>query len=157
MLLQRTKFRKFSGAPLFGGLGISEQLKYEMGSSKFLDDPWLFVNIFYFDSLLQFYLWKMHVTMLSVQIDPKNIHWDAPNHITGKECKDPASIDTQIYASGSVDRHSPKTLDGFCYNIPEGKVTVGLSIAACPGRTAGDAYTGWESVSRFIIEEMATL
>ena len=75
----------------------------------------------------------------------------------GQECKDPATIDTQIYATGSVNRHLPKTLDGFCNNIPQGKVTVGLSIAACSGATPGDAYTGWESVLPFIIEEMDTL
>ena len=75
----------------------------------------------------------------------------------GEECKDPATIDTQIYATGSADRYSVKTLDGFCYNVPQGKVTVGLSISTCSGGTPGNAYTGWNSVSRFIIEEMTTL
>lgn len=51
----------------------------------------------------------------------------------------------------------PGTLDGFCYNIPKGEVIVGLSIASCPGATPGDGYTGWESVSRIVIEEMVTL
>ena len=75
----------------------------------------------------------------------------------GNECKEPAPIDTQIYVTGSVNRHSPKTLDGFCYNIPQGKVTVGLSIGTCSGGKPGDAYTGWGSISRFVIEEMVTL
>ena len=78
-------------------------------------------------------------------------------HVTGKECKNPATIDTQIFVEGNVNHHSPKTLDGFCYNIPKGKVTVGLSLGACPGRASGNAFTGWASVSRLIIEEMATL
>ena len=77
--------------------------------------------------------------------------------INGQECRDPATIDTQIYATGSVNRHSPKTLDGLCNNIPKGDVTVGISITACSGSTPGNAYTGWYSVSRFIIEEMVTL
>ena len=60
-------------------------------------------------------------------------------------------------AMGTTNRHSPKTLDGLCNNLPKGDVTVGISIAACSGSTPDDAYTGWESVSRFIIEEMVTL
>ena len=76
---------------------------------------------------------------------------------SGQECKDPATIDAQVYATGTVNRHSPKTLDGFCNNIPKGEVTVGISVAECLGGSTGDAYTGWNSVSRIIIEEMVTL
>ncbi|XP_028406113.1 collagen triple helix repeat-containing protein 1-like isoform X2 [Dendronephthya gigantea] len=75
--------------------------------------------------------------------------------INGQECRNPATIDTSIYATGAVNRHSPKTLDGFCNEIPRGQVTVGISIGTCPGAKAGDAYTGWYSVSRIIIEEVS--
>ncbi|XP_046853998.1 collagen triple helix repeat-containing protein 1-like [Xenia sp. Carnegie-2017] len=77
--------------------------------------------------------------------------------INGRECQDPATIDTQIFADGSVNRHSPSTLDGFCNNIPVGTVKVGLSIAACSGFTGGNAYTGWNSVSRIVIEELSII
>ena len=48
--------------------------------------------------------------------------------INAKECLSPAPIDTVIYASGvnNLNLHRPGTLDGFCNNIPAGRVTVGL-------------------------------
>ena len=78
------------------------------------------------------------------------IHWRI-----GKECKDPATIDTAIYANGSVNRHIPGVIDGICNNIPAGPVKVGLSIAACSGVNGGNGYTGWQTVSRILIEEMS--
>lgn len=77
--------------------------------------------------------------------------------INGKECTSPAAIDTQIYANGNVNRHTPGTLDGFCDNIPSGKVAVEIWIGACASVAKGDGYTGWESVSRLIIEEAPPL
>ncbi|XP_046844204.1 collagen triple helix repeat-containing protein 1-like isoform X2 [Xenia sp. Carnegie-2017] len=74
--------------------------------------------------------------------------------INGKECKDPATIDSLIWANGSVNRHIPGVIDGICNNIPAGPVRVGLSIAACSGYR-GNGYTGWNSVSRILIEEMS--
>ncbi|XP_046854001.1 collagen triple helix repeat-containing protein 1-like isoform X1 [Xenia sp. Carnegie-2017] len=75
--------------------------------------------------------------------------------INGKECKDPATIDSLIWANGYVNRHIPGIIDGICNNIPAGQVKVGLSIAACSGVTGGNGYTGWNSVSRILIEEMS--
>ncbi|XP_046854000.1 collagen triple helix repeat-containing protein 1-like [Xenia sp. Carnegie-2017] len=75
--------------------------------------------------------------------------------INGKECKDPATIDTAIYANGSVNRHIPGVIDGICNSIPAGPVKVGLSIAACSGVNGGNGYTGWQTVSRILIEEMS--
>ena len=77
--------------------------------------------------------------------------------INGIECSTPAPIDALIYANGvsGLNLHRPGTLDGFCNNIPAGRVTVGLSVGKCSGYPdLGDAYTCWNSVCRFIIEEV---
>lgn len=77
--------------------------------------------------------------------------------INGQDCASPAAIDTLIYANGNVNRHVPGTIDGFCDNIPKGSVTVSLVIGKCPQVNTGDGYTGYDTVSRFIIEEVPEL
>ena len=80
--------------------------------------------------------------------------------INGKECSSPAPIDTLIYANrvANLNLHRPGTLDGFCNNIPKGRVTVGLSVGKCNGYSkSADAYTCWNSVCRFIIEEIPSM
>ncbi|CAB3986066.1 Hypothetical predicted protein [Paramuricea clavata] len=79
--------------------------------------------------------------------------------INGKECSSPAPIDAVIYANGvsNLNHHRPGTLDGFCNNIPKGKVTVGLSVGKCTSYDGGDAYTCWNSVCRLIIEEIPSM
>ena len=77
--------------------------------------------------------------------------------INGKECSSPAPIDALIYANGvsGLNLHRPGTLDGFCNNIPAGRVTVGFSVGKCKNwPDVGDAYTCWDSACRLIIEEV---
>ena len=40
-------------------------------------------------------------------------------------------------------------------NIPQGTARMELWVGKCSGQTLGDAYTGWESVSRIMIEEVS--
>ena len=80
--------------------------------------------------------------------------------INGKECSSPATIDALIAANGvsGLNLHRPGTLDGFCNNIPAGRVTVGLSVGNCNRAiNVGDAATCWGSVCRFIIEEVPSM
>lgn len=81
--------------------------------------------------------------------------------INGKECLSPAPIDALIYVGriNNLNIHRPSTLDGFCNNIPKGNVTVGLSIGNCKNWSydEGDAISGWNSVSRLIIEEIPSM
>ena len=83
--------------------------------------------------------------------------------INGKECTSPDTIDAVLYFSGGasgMNQHRPVTLDGFCENIPVGRVIVRLSVGKCGGGhqgNPGDAYTCWNSVCRLIIEEVPTL
>ena len=48
----------------------------------------------------------------------------------------------------------PHFFEGFCENLARGTVSVELWVGKCPGNTPGNAYTGWDSVSRIMIEEV---
>ena len=52
------------------------------------------------------------------------------------------------------DLHRVRHIEGHCYNIHKGKVRVGFWVGNCPSHSPGDAYTGWQSVSRIFIEEV---
>ena len=80
--------------------------------------------------------------------------------INGQECSSPAPIDAIIYVNkiNGINIHRPGTLDGFCKNIPAGRVTVGLSVGRCSGYSnVGDAATCYNSVCRLIIEEYPSM
>ncbi|XP_070558713.1 collagen triple helix repeat-containing protein 1-like [Ptychodera flava] len=72
----------------------------------------------------------------------------------GAECSDPFPIDTVLHVHNSYNMHFGTSVEGLCYGIGAGRVDVEFRVArACDGRAA-DAYTGWHSVSRIIIEEV---
>ena len=48
-----------------------------------------------------------------------------------------------------------RSFEGYCENIPQGAVRVELWVGQCSGYTLGDAHTGWNSVSRIMIEEVS--
>ncbi|KAL9975554.1 hypothetical protein ACROYT_G012726 [Oculina patagonica] len=73
------------------------------------------------------------------------------------ECKAPSAIDAVIYQSINVNIHRPANLEGYCSGIDKGLVRVGLNVGHCLkgfGNAIFNAYTGWNSVSRIIIEEV---
>ncbi|XP_066264304.1 collagen triple helix repeat-containing protein 1-like [Branchiostoma lanceolatum] len=77
--------------------------------------------------------------------------------LNGAECSDPAPIEGIMHTDGVANLfiHRVSTIDGLCYNLPAGPVTVALNVGACAeNRGSGDAYTGWNSHSRIIVEEM---
>ena len=49
---------------------------------------------------------------------------------------------------------SPHSFEGYCENLARGTVSVELWVGKCTGFTLGDARTGWNSVSRIMIEEV---
>ena len=77
----------------------------------------------------------------------------------GNECSGPITIEAAVYnswPSGSPNLLHHRSFEGYCENIPQGRVTVELWVGQCPsGDTLGDAHTGWESVSRIMIEEVS--
>ena len=71
--------------------------------------------------------------------------------INGNECTSPATIEATVHPIGvsGLNNHRPGTLDGFCENIPKGRVIVGLSIGKCIygyESYPGDGYTCWGGV-----------
>ena len=80
--------------------------------------------------------------------------------INGAECSSPAPIDAILHVNkvSGLNLHRPSTLDGLCYNIPAGRVTVGLSVGKCNHYPdVGNAATCWNSVCRLIIEEVRSV
>ena len=77
----------------------------------------------------------------------------------GNECSGPMTIDVVVYKywpSGSPNLLHHRSFEGYCENIPQGRVTVELWVGQCNGSyKLGDAHTGWESVFRIMIEEVS--
>ena len=77
----------------------------------------------------------------------------------GNECSGPMTIEAVVcnnWQSGNPNLHHHRSFEGYCENIPQGTVKVELWVGSCPsGSPLGDAYTGWSSVSRIMIEEVS--
>ena len=79
----------------------------------------------------------------------------------GNECSGPMTIEAVVYngwpsSAGNPNLLHHRSFEGYCENIPQGTVRVELWVGPCPsGHTLGDAYTGWTSVSRIMIEEVS--
>ena len=73
-------------------------------------------------------------------------------------CSGPKTIEAVVYnywPSGNTNLLHHRSFEGYCENIPRGAVRVELWVGRCGGYTLGDAYTGWNSVSRILIEEVS--
>ena len=78
----------------------------------------------------------------------------------GNECTGPMAIEAVVYngwpsSAGNPNLHHHRSFEGYCENIPQGRVTVELWVGQCSGQPLGNAYTGWNSVSRIMIEEVS--
>ena len=76
----------------------------------------------------------------------------------GNECSGPMTIEAVVYnywPSGNPNLLHHRSFEGYCENIPQGAVRVELWVGKCSGITLGNAYTGWNSVSRIMIEEVS--
>ena len=76
----------------------------------------------------------------------------------GNECSGPMTIEAAVYnnwSPGNPTLHHHRSFEGYCENIPQGAVRVELWAGKCSGYTLGNAYTGWNSVSRIMIEEVS--
>jgi len=59
------------------------------------------------------------------------------------------------WPSGNPNLLHHRSFEGYCENIPQGAVTVELWVGPCTGYAVADVNTGWNSVSRIMIEEVA--
>ena len=74
----------------------------------------------------------------------------------GAECSAPLPIDGIVYL-GRVKSQDPlrvRHIEGHCNNIHKGKVRVGFWVGNCPSYGNADADTGYNSVSRILVEEV---
>ncbi|KAI0219781.1 hypothetical protein LSAT2_028689 [Lamellibrachia satsuma] len=83
--------------------------------------------------------------------------------INGEECKEPRTIDVQLYSLGKgLDFHKPAYVEGYCRGIPSGVVQVAWNVGDIvdgdgwyqKDHNVGDSYTGWASTVRIIVEEV---
>ena len=74
----------------------------------------------------------------------------------GAECSGPMTIDVALWVrkGAGYEEHRPGSIEGYCEKIHKGKIRVGINIGNCPGRGNSDGHTGWNSVSRLMIEEV---
>jgi hypothetical protein len=73
----------------------------------------------------------------------------------GAECTKPATIEGVVYiASTHAYPHRHRHIEGYCNQVPKGHIRVGFWIGKCQGSRLGDGFTGWNSMSRIVIEEV---
>ena len=56
--------------------------------------------------------------------------------------------------SGRKNLLRVRQIEGVCEKVPAGIVRVGFWVGNCAHYGAADAHTGWNSVSRIIVEEV---
>ena len=69
------------------------------------------------------------------------------------------AIDGVFYMSKGAgsrlqDLHRHRHIEGYCNQVPKGHVRVGFWVGNCASYGNADASTGWNSVSRIVIEEV---
>ncbi|XP_066299012.1 collagen triple helix repeat-containing protein 1-like isoform X3 [Branchiostoma lanceolatum] len=78
----------------------------------------------------------------------------------GMECSGPLPIEGLVYTNANngmygLNIHRVSSIEGICSGLPKGKINVEFSVRNCKGiSNSGNAYTGWNSVSRIIVEEI---
>ncbi|KAL4616998.1 collagen triple helix repeat-containing protein 1 [Arapaima gigas] len=79
----------------------------------------------------------------------------------GAECSSPLPIESIIYLdqgspelNSTINIHRTSAVEGLCEGIQAGLVDVAIWVGTCADYPRGDASTGWNSVSRVIIEEL---
>jgi len=75
----------------------------------------------------------------------------------GVECT-PVPIDVAVYMANLDgkfgDLHRPRIIKGYCKIAKAGLVNVGFRLGNCHGYGNADAYTGWNSSTRIMVEEV---
>ena len=74
----------------------------------------------------------------------------------GAECTKSATIDGIVRVrSNTVNPIRHHHFEGYCNQVPKGHRRVGFWIGMCESYYKfGDGYTGWNSMSRIVIEEV---
>ena len=67
------------------------------------------------------------------------------------------AIDGVIFmwkGKGNKDLHRHRHIEGYCNQLPKGNIRVGFWVGNCQNYGNADANSGWNSVSRIVIEEV---
>ena len=73
----------------------------------------------------------------------------------GAECTKPATIKGIIrVTSARVNPLRHRHIEGYCNQVPKGHIRVGFWIEKCVSYSLGNGQTGWNSMSRIVIEEV---
>ncbi|XP_041844847.1 collagen triple helix repeat-containing protein 1-like isoform X1 [Melanotaenia boesemani] len=79
----------------------------------------------------------------------------------GAECTGPLPIESIIYLdqgspelNSTINIHRTSSVEGLCEGVKAGLVDVAVWVGTCADYPKGDASTGWNSVSRIIVEEL---
>ncbi|CAG6016017.1 unnamed protein product [Menidia menidia] len=79
----------------------------------------------------------------------------------GAECTGPLPVESIIYLdqgspelNSTINIHRTSSVEGLCEGVKAGLVDVAVWVGTCADYPRGDASTGWNSVSRIIIEEL---
>ncbi|XP_077996809.1 collagen triple helix repeat-containing protein 1-like [Glandiceps talaboti] len=74
----------------------------------------------------------------------------------GAECTGPQKIEGVVYMANfnGADLHRYRKVQGYCTNLAKGEYNIQINIGTCSGYGSYDGYSGWNSVSRVIIEEV---
>ena len=73
----------------------------------------------------------------------------------GAECAKPETTEAVDWVgTTTVDVHRHRHIEGYCNQVPKGHIRVGFWIGQCEGYSLGDGYSGWNSMSRILIEEV---
>ena len=80
---------------------------------------------------------------------------DGSSLLTAPSAVLPLPIDAVLWIGNTGENnHRPGFIEGYCNNIHKGKIRVGINIRNCVGYGNSNGYTGWNSVSRLIIEKV---
>ena len=71
----------------------------------------------------------------------------------GAECSGPITIEGVVYVNINSDVLRPRHIEGFCENIPSGIIRIAVRVGNCPDYGSSNRLSGWNSVSRIMIEE----
>ena len=72
----------------------------------------------------------------------------------GAECTVPAAVDGLVFHARNNNIHRVATVEGYCGGVGSGRVRVEFHVGNCRGCSGGDAQTGWNTVSRIVIQEV---
>ena len=72
--------------------------------------------------------------------------------VNGSSCS--PEVNGNVYINPGGNYHQHHTFNGICSGVAAGTVTVEPWVETCPGYGNHDCYTGWESMTALIVEEI---